>query len=101
VARNGDIVNKTGTYQLALCAREAGIPFFAYIQDPGEAETGRDIPIEYRGGNKVTVYRGTQVYPDGIDVYYPAFDVTPARLVNKLITFEDALTPAEFAGSMV
>jgi methylthioribose-1-phosphate isomerase len=101
VARNGDIVNKTGTYQLALCAKEAGIPFFAYVQDPGNAETGNDIPIEYRNGNEVTVYKGTRVYPDEIDVYYPAFDVTPARLIDMLITFENVLTPAEFAISIV
>jgi methylthioribose-1-phosphate isomerase len=101
VARNGDIVNKIGTYQLALCAREAGIPFFAYVQDPGNAETGSDIPIEYRKGNEVTVYKGENVYPDDVDVYYPAFDVTPAPLISMLITFENALTPAEFAGSIV
>jgi methylthioribose-1-phosphate isomerase len=100
VARNGDIVNKTGTYQLALCAREAGIPFFAYVQDAGNAETGDDIPIEHRNGDEVTAYRGTKVYPDVEDVYYPAFDLTPARLINMLITFERALTPAEFAGSI-
>jgi methylthioribose-1-phosphate isomerase len=98
-ARNGDIVNKAGTYQLALCARDVGIPFFAYVQDPGSTETGGDIPIEYRKGNEVTVFRGTTVYPDDIDVYYPAFDVTPARLIDMLITFENALTPDEFAGS--
>jgi methylthioribose-1-phosphate isomerase len=101
VARNGDIVNKAGTYQLAICAREAGIPFFAYVQDPDGADTGNDIPIEYRGGDEVTVYRGIEVYPEGMDVYYPAFDVTPARLINKLITFESALTPAEFASSVM
>jgi len=101
VARNGDIVNKTGTYQLALCAREAGIPFFAYVQQPGDDETGDDIAIEYRSGDEVTAYKGTKVYPDGLNVYYPAFDLTPARLINMLITFEAALTPAEFAGSIV
>jgi methylthioribose-1-phosphate isomerase len=101
VARNGDIVNKTGTFQLALCAREAGIPVFVYVQDPGDADTGTGIPIEYRSGNEVTVYRGTKVYPDDIDVYYPAFDVTPSDLINKLITFENALTPGEFAESLV
>jgi methylthioribose-1-phosphate isomerase len=101
VARNGDIINKIGTYQLALCAREAGIPFFAYVQDPGDAETGADIPIEHRSGDEVTIYKGRKVYPDGLDVYYPAFDLTPARLINMLITFDKALTPAEFAGSIV
>lgn len=101
VARNGDIVNKTGTYQLAICAHKTGIPFFAYVQDAGTAESGKDIPIEHRNGDEVTVYRGTKVYPDGIEVFYPAFDVTPERFIDKLITFEGALTPAEFAGSMV
>lgn len=101
VARNGDIVNKIGTYQLALCAKEAGIPFFAYVQDPGDAETGSEIPIEYRNGDEVASYKGKKVYPDKLDVYYPAFDVTPAHLISMLITFENALTPAEFARSIV
>jgi methylthioribose-1-phosphate isomerase len=101
VARNGDIVNKTGTYQLAVCAREAGIPFYAYVQDPGDSETGGDIPIEYRSGGEVTAYKGKSVYPGGTDAYYPAFDMTPARLIDMLITFDDALTPSEFASSIV
>lgn len=100
VARNGDIVNKTGTYQLALCAHEAGVPFYAFVQDPGTAETGSDIPIEYRNGNEVTDYNGRSVYPSGIDVYYPAFDVTPAALIDILITFENAVTPEQFANSI-
>ena len=101
VARNGDIVNKSGTYQLALCAREAGIPFLAYVQDPGDDETGNDIPIEYRNADEVAVYKGARVYGDETEVYYPAFDVTPARLISTFITFERALSPAEFAQSMV
>jgi methylthioribose-1-phosphate isomerase len=101
VARNGDIVNKTGTRQLALCAKAAGIPFLAYVQDPGDAETGGDIPIEYRSGEEVAVFRGTELYPGSLDVYYPAFDVTPAGLIDTLITFEGALTPAQFAGMAV
>jgi methylthioribose-1-phosphate isomerase len=101
VARNGDIVNKAGTYQLAVCARGAGIPFFAYVQDPGDIETGDEIPIEHRDGTEVTVFRGKSVYPFGTEVYYPAFDVTPARLISRLITFERAVTPEKFADSIV
>ena len=48
VARNGDIVNKTGTRQLAVLAHRFGVPFYAFVQEPGGTATGEDVPIEHR-----------------------------------------------------
>jgi methylthioribose-1-phosphate isomerase len=89
IARNGDTANKVGTYPLALAANAAGIPF--YVAAPIStvdlrAATGRDIPIEERGADEVTHLAGSRVAADGVRVFNPAFDVTPAQLVSAIIT---------------
>jgi methylthioribose-1-phosphate isomerase len=95
VALNGDIVNKTGTRQLAVLAHQFGIPFYAFVQEPGTTATGRDVPIEYRDRMEVIRFRGKDVYPVGTDAFYPAFDITPHRYITALITFEKILRPAD------
>lgn len=95
VARNGDVVNKTGTSQLALLAREFGVPFYVLVQEPGNTETGEDVPIEYRASEEVTVYKGKTIYPIGTEAFYPAFDVTAHSYIDKLVTFGKILNPAD------
>lgn len=95
IARNGDTANKVGTLPAALAAREAGVPFYSVAPlstfDPSIA-TGRDIPIEERAAAEVT---GTTLAgaPEGIAVYNPAFDVTPAALITGHITERGILKP--------
>jgi methylthioribose-1-phosphate isomerase len=95
VALNGDVVNKTGTRQLAMLAHRFGIPFYAFVQEPGKTATGTDVPIEYRDRTEVLRFRGKDVYPAGTDAFYPAFDLTPHRYVTALITFEKIVKPAD------
>jgi methylthioribose-1-phosphate isomerase len=95
VALNGDIVNKTGTRQLAMLARRFGIPFYAFVQEPGKTATGEDVPIEQRDAVEVVRFRGREVYPAGTDAFYPAFDVTPSRYITALVTFDKILKPAD------
>lgn len=95
VALNGDIVNKTGTRQLAMLAHQFGIPFYAFVQEPGTTPTGTEVPIEYRDRTEVLRFRGKDVYPAGTDAFYPAFDLTPHRYITALITFEKILKPAD------
>ena len=89
IARNGDVANKIGTLPLALAAREHGVPFYVAAPystlDPSIA-TGADIPIEERSPEEVTSLCGVRIAPDGIEVYNPAFDVTPAGLVSAIVT---------------
>ena len=89
IARNGDTANKVGTYPLALAAHAAGVPFFVAAPistlDP-RAATGRDIPIEERSASEVTHLGGQRVAAEGVGVFNPAFDVTPARLVAAIVT---------------
>ncbi|HWT83220.1 MAG TPA: S-methyl-5-thioribose-1-phosphate isomerase [Candidatus Methylomirabilis sp.] len=89
IARNGDVANKIGTYGVALLARAHGIPF--YVAAPISTldlslTEGSQIPIEERMPAEVTHIGGRQMAPAGIRVANPAFDVTPASLVDAIIT---------------
>jgi len=89
IARNGDVCNKIGTYGVACLARQHDIPFYAIAPlstfDP-TIRDGRDIPIEERPASEVTEGFGLRTAPEGVRVYNPAFDVTPAHLVTGIVT---------------
>lgn len=96
IAANGDSANKIGTYGVALLAQAHGIPF--YIAAPKSTfdlslESGHDIPIEQRLDEEVTRGFGRQTAPDGVSVYNPAFDVTPASLIQGIITESGVIAP--------
>lgn len=89
IALNGDVANKVGTYGLAVAARFHGVPF--YVAAPTstidfEMTSGKEIPIEQRGGADITVVNGVRIAPAGTEVYAPAFDVTPNELITAIIT---------------
>jgi len=89
VAANGDVVNKIGTYMIAVLAQRHHIPF--YVACPLSTldlsvENGSAIPIEERGSDEVTGFGEVQWAAKGVQVRNPAFDVTPAELVTALIT---------------
>jgi methylthioribose-1-phosphate isomerase len=89
IAANGDTANKIGTLPLAIVARHFGVPF--YVAAPIStidlsAGSGADIPIEQRGREEVTRLGGQSIAPEGVDVFNPAFDVTPAELITAIIT---------------
>ncbi|MGO9640466.1 MAG: S-methyl-5-thioribose-1-phosphate isomerase [Candidatus Acidiferrales bacterium] len=88
IAANGDTANKIGTYQIAVLAREHGVPF--YVAAPMSTldlsiPSGEHIPIEERAAEEVTHIRGVRIAPD-VEVANPAFDVTPARFITAIIT---------------
>jgi methylthioribose-1-phosphate isomerase len=95
IAANGDAANKIGTYGVALLAKAHGIPFYVLAptstHDP-QTPTGADIPIEERAREEITEGFGKQTAPDGVPVYAPAFDVTPAELITGFIT-ERGISP--------
>jgi methylthioribose-1-phosphate isomerase len=102
IAANGDTANKIGTYNLAILAREHGIPF--YVVAPWSTidlatPTGDSIPIEERPAREVTHHAGKQVTPDGVGIYNPAFDVTPAKYITAIIT-ERGVLRAPYAKSL-
>ncbi len=96
IAANGDTANKIGTYGVALLARAHGIPF--YVAAPSSTfdltiPDGSAIPIEQREAHEVTHGFGRQTAPSGVDVYNPAFDVTPAELIAGIITEKGVIRP--------
>lgn len=98
VAANGDVANKIGTYGVAVLAHAHGIPF--YVAAPLSSvdlhtPTGAEIPIEERPANEITNGFGRQTAPDGIKVYNPAFDVTPARYITAIVTETGIFKPEE------
>ena len=98
-AQNGDIINKVGTYPLALMAKEYGIPFYVLVQDPGSLAKGEDVLIEERPVAELLIFQGRSLAPEGtkgIGGRYPAFDLTPASLISSLIGFDDTFTPESF-----
>ncbi len=89
IARNGDTANKIGTYPLALAAHAAGVPFFVAAPTSTvdlRALSGADIPIEQRGAEEVTHLGAHRVAAEGVQVFNPAFDVTPARYIAAIVT---------------
>ncbi len=89
IAANGDVANKVGTLGLAVVARRARVPFYVVAPsssvDPSLA-SGVDIPIEHRAHDEVISFAGAATSPEGVAAYNPAFDVTPAELVDAIVT---------------
>lgn len=102
IAANGDVANKIGTYQVAVLARENGIPF--YVAAPTSTidlaiATGDDIPIEERSPDEVTSFHGQPSAPEGASAANPAFDVTPNEFVAAIIT-ENGIARQPYRESM-
>lgn len=96
IAANGDSANKIGTYGLALLAKAHGLPF--YIAAPSSTfdlsiADGSKIPIEERPRDEIISGFGKQTAPDNVDVFNPAFDVTPSGLITAIITEKGILRP--------
>ena len=85
LARNGDIANKIGTYQIAILAKHFNIPFYVLCPPPSILKSGKDIKIEIRPGNELKIYQGLYLAPKEVKAYYPAFDITPNKLITKHI----------------
>jgi methylthioribose-1-phosphate isomerase len=98
IAANGDSANKIGTYSLAVLAKSHNIPF--YIAAPKSTfdltiESGKEIPIEQRDPREITHGFGRQTAPEGVKVYNPAFDVTPAELISAIISDCGVIQPVD------
>ncbi len=103
IARNGDTANKIGTFMLSVLARTYNVPFYVVAPvstiDP-ETPDGSGIDIEERDAEEVTRIDGVQIAPEGMDVFNPAFDVTPHENITGIIT-EKGILKAPFEGKIV
>ncbi len=96
IVRNGDVANKIGTYSLAIVSEKHGVPF--YVAAPRSTidtniMSGEEIPIEERDPVEVTEGFGKRTAPEGVKVFNPAFDMTPASLIKGIITDKGILSP--------
>ncbi|MBP2650074.1 MAG: Methylthioribose-phosphate isomerase [Firmicutes bacterium] len=97
ITLNGDVANKIGTYSVAVLAKEHNIPF--YVAAPVSTfdfslRSGDDIIIEERSSREVTSFAGINTAPRGVEVFNPAFDVTPNSLVTAIITEYGVIKPS-------
>lgn len=96
VAANGDVVNKVGTYPLAVLAQRHRIPFIVAVPlstiDP-ETASGDDVEIEQRDSGEITHVRSERIAPEGAEAANWAFDVTPHDLVTAIVTEAGVLHP--------
>ena len=97
IAANGDAANKIGTYALAIAAKFHNVPF--YVAAPFstidfELDNGSLIPIEERNALEIAQIGDTAICTPGADFYNPAFDVTPASLIDAIITEKGAIEPS-------
>ncbi len=98
ITARGDTANKIGTYGVAVLAKHHNIPF--YVAAPRSTfdlslVSGDDIPIEQRKAEEIVFGFGKQTAPSGIDVYNPAFDVTPAELITAIVTERGIISPVD------
>jgi methylthioribose-1-phosphate isomerase len=102
IAANGDTANKIGTYTLAVLAHENNIPF--YVAAPISTidlalADGDGIEIEERPPEEVTRYGGVATAPEGVRAVNPAFDVTPHRYIDSIVT-EHGIATAPYSESL-
>jgi len=96
IAAIGDVANKIGTYPLAVLAREHGVQFIVAAPVSTidvHTASGNLIPIEERNPAEVTHLAGIRIAAPGVDVFAPAFDVTPNYLISAIVTDKGVLMP--------
>lgn len=95
-AANGDVANKIGTYNVAVLAKENGVPFYPVVPTSTidlSLSTGDLIPIEERSADEVRAPYGQAIVPDDYPARNPAFDVTPHRYVTGIVTENGIVYP--------
>ena len=102
VAGNGDFANKIGTYQIAVLAKENGIPFYTVAPTSTidlSLASGAEIPIEERDKAEVLSPYGNPIVPSHFRARNPAFDVTPHRYLSGIVT-ENGIARPPFTDSL-
>ena len=95
IAANGDTANKIGTYMTAVAARHHGVKFMVVAPTSTvdlSTPEGAAIPIENRAAAEVLNFAGTRTSPEGVQAWNPAFDITPAELIDAIVTEKGVVT---------
>ncbi|MBW0149052.1 S-methyl-5-thioribose-1-phosphate isomerase [Marinobacter arenosus] len=101
ITANGDVANKIGTYSLAVLARHHNVGFMVVAPSSTvdmSLASGQDIPIEEREGTEIREIRGVPLAPAGVKVFNPVFDVTPASLIDAIVTEKGVVHNPDITG---
>lgn len=93
VTMDGHVINKIGTFQIALAAHFYGIPYYAMSAPSLKHPDVSSVVIEERSPEETTHIMGIRTAKDGVKGYYPAFDITPPHLVSAVITHKGIFSP--------
>ena len=93
ICMDGTIVNKVGTFQIALCAKHFHVPYYVTGSPDRNKANAQAVQIEYRDGNAVLEHQGIRVTAPNVQGLYPAFDITPGELVTGIITDRGVFSP--------
>ncbi|RLG41061.1 MAG: S-methyl-5-thioribose-1-phosphate isomerase, partial [Thermoproteota archaeon] len=95
ILRDGTVFNKIGTYNLAIIAKEHGVPFYSVAPTSTfDLKSSReDVIIEQRNPAEITEIKGIRIAPKGINVLNPAFDMTPPEYLSGILTEKGILRP--------
>jgi methylthioribose-1-phosphate isomerase len=93
VTLDGYVVNKIGTYQIALAAHANNVPFYVTSTPSADNPTIDTVDIEERDPEEVLHAMGVRTAMEGVQGYYPAFDITPPKLVSAVVTEKGVFSP--------
>lgn len=97
ITMDGYVVNKAGTFQIALAAQYWGIPYFV-TGSPDKSHPSIDtVTIEERDHSQVTDILGVRMVEKNVKAYYPAFDIVPPKLCNGVVTRKGVFSPYDLA----
>jgi methylthioribose-1-phosphate isomerase len=102
IAANGDVCNKIGTYTHAVTARHHGVRVMVVAPTSTfdlNARSGQEIPIEQRAKEEILNFSGVKIAPENVSAWNPAFDVTPADLIDVIVT-EKGIIEAPDSGAV-
>jgi methylthioribose-1-phosphate isomerase len=100
ITANGDVANKIGTYQLAIAARHHGLKFMVVAPSSTvdmQTADGSEIEIELRHADELLGYAGQRTVAEGIVAWNPVFDVTPASLIDAIVTERGVIEKPDLA----
>ncbi len=95
ITMDGHVINKIGTFQMAMMANHFGIPYYPSGEPDLRHPTPQTITIEERDGEEVLLAMGIKTAMDGVKGYYPAFDITPPQYITGIVTDGGVFLPGE------
>ena len=95
ICLDGAVVNKVGTFQIAIAANYLGVPYYVTGAPDRGMRTRADVTIEMRDPEFTLQAMGVRTAARGVKGYYPAFDITPPSLVTGVVTDQGIYRPAE------